>query len=205
MAEYNGTSGNDSYDYRGTERLTANGMGGNDYIWGNTGDDLISGGSGNDTLKGWSGNDIIFGGSGNDWIWGEDGDDELYGCDGNDTLSGGSGNDFLLGADPHLKPVYNSNQYDVLNGGAGYDTFALGTSLNGNYYLGTGHAIIQDYNSLDDYIQVKGSASSFRLDKSKNLVGGAGIDTAIYSGNDLLAIAQDTTDLQLTSYYFEFI
>jgi Ca2+-binding RTX toxin-like protein len=204
MAEYNGTSGNDYYNYMGSEQLIAQGNGGNDTIWGNTEDDLIFGGSGNDTLKGWSGNDQLFGENGNDLILGEDGNDELLGDSGSDTLLGGNGNDWLLGTNG-FSPVYNSNEYDVLNGGSGMDTFVLGTSLNGNYYQGAGHAIIQDYNSLYDYIQVKGSASSFRLDKSQNLVGGAGIDTAIYSGSDLLAIAQDTTDLQLTSYYFKFV
>jgi Ca2+-binding RTX toxin-like protein len=193
MATYRGTSGNDYYDYMGTEELFAYGYGGNDTIYGNTKDDLIYGDSGN-------------GVGGNDYLNGYLGNDTLYGDLGSDTLVGGSGNDLLYGSTAYVKgsKAYNTNEYDVLNGGSGYDTFVLGESL-GNYYLGTGHAIIQDYNALDDYIRVKGSASSFRLDKSKNLVGGAGIDTAIYSGNDLLAIAQDTTDLQLTSYYFEFI
>lgn len=183
MATYNGTNGNDYYDYRGTEELWANGRIGNDTIYGNTNNDILIGNAGNDYLNGWYGND------------------NLYGESGSDTLVGGSGNDYLAGSE---STTYNSGEYDVLNGGTGSDTFALGQSW-GNSYQGTGHAIIQDYNSAYDYIQLQGSASSFRLDKSKNLVGGAGIDTAIYSGTDLLAIVQDTTDLQLTSYYFKFV
>lgn len=183
MVTYRGTSGNDYYNYMGTEELFAYGYGGNDTIYGNTNNDTLLGNTGNDYLNGWSGNDYLFGESGSD------------------TLVGGSGNDFLYGSD---STTYNSGEYDVLNGGSGMDTFVLGQSW-GNHYQGAGHAIIQDYNSLYDYIQVKGSASSFRLDKSQNLVGGAGIDTAIYSGSDLLAIAQDTTDIYLTDYYFKFV
>ncbi len=184
-----GTNLNDYYDHSTDsmrlDSLSAYGNGGNDTIYGNTNNDYIYGGSGNDNLYGMSGNDY------------------LYGDTGSDTLLGGMGNDYLVGSAGIA--VYNNNEYDVLNGGSGMDTFVLGYTNSGNYYQGNGHAIIQDYNSLYDYIQVKGSASSFRLDKSKNLVGGTSIDTAIYSGSDLLAIAQDTTDLQLTSYYFKFV
>ncbi|MEG4009910.1 hypothetical protein QUA41_28655 [Microcoleus sp. Pol11C1] len=200
MARYYGTSGNDYYNYMGTERLNAETQEGNDTILGNTNNDYIFGDSGNDKLYGWTGNDNLSGGAGNDWISGEDGKDNLSGGTNNDTLFGGKGDDTIEGS--LIYSVYNSNEYDVLNGGNGYDTFVLGNFLRNNY-LGTGHAIIQDFNL--DYIQLKGSASSFRLNKSKNLVGGAGIDTAIYSGTDLLAIVQDTTDLYLTKYFFKFV
>lgn len=202
MATYNGGSGNDYYNYMGSEQLYAYGGEGNDTIWDNTNNDIIFGNNGNDNLYGWTGNDDLHGYTGNDYISGDEGNDSVYGETGNDTVLGGNGNDYIVGSSD--AGGGNGIEYDVLNGGNGYDTFVLGNTY-GNHYQGTGHAIIQDYNSANDWIQLKGSASSFRLDKSKNLVGGAGIDTAIYSGTDLLAIVQDTTNIQLTSYYFKFV
>ena len=184
MATYRGTIGNDYYNYTGLEDLVAYGYEGNDTIYGNTGHDGLYGGVGNDYLNGWSGDDVLNGGLGND------------------TLVGGSGNDKLYGSS---SSNYNSNQYDVLNGGSGYDTFVIGES-SGNYYQGSGHATIQDYNGAYDYIQLKGSASSFYLSKTSNFGGSSALDTAIYQNNgDLLAVVQDTTNIQLTSYYFTFV
>lgn len=168
----------------GSDSLYADGYGGNDTIWGNTNNDTIWGNTGNDILYGWTGND---------YLYGESGTDTLYGGLGNDTLYGSS------------STTYNSNEYDVLNGGGGYDRFILGTS-GGNYYQGNGYATIQDYNGAYDYIQVRGSASSFYLSKTSNFGGSSALDTAIYQNNgDLLAIVQDTTSIQLTSYYFTFV
>jgi serralysin len=204
MALYEGTSGNDYYNYRGFTKLTAYGNRGNDTIFGNTNDDNIFAGSGKDNLYGWTGNDQLWGDAGDDWISGGDGNDLLSGGVDNDTLLGGKGNDTINGSGN--SSLYNSYDYDVLNGGNGNDTFVLG-SVSQNNYQGVGHAIIQDYNSQDDYIQLKGSARSLRLDKTQNFVGGASIDTRIFDSesNDLLAIVQDNTDLQLTSYYFKFV
>ena len=171
---YYGTSGNDYFDYTGSDRLYAVGYDGNDTIWGNTK---------------------------NDSIFGERGDDRLYGWSGNDYLDGGYGNDWLQGSS---STAYDTYEYDTLNGGAYYDTFVLGNS-SGNFYRGMGYATILDYNGAEDYIQIKGSASSFRLDQGVNWGGSSALDTAIYSGNDLLAIVQDTTNIQLTSYYFQFV
>ncbi|MEG4009837.1 calcium-binding protein [Microcoleus sp. Pol11C1] len=202
MAIFKGTRGNDYYDHKGTGFINAEGKEGNDTIFGNTKNDIISGDSGKDKLYGWTGNDALYGDEGDDWMSGGDGNDVLFGGTNNDTILGGNGNDTINGSGNIS--LYNSNEYDVLNGGNGNDTFVVGGELK-NYYQGVGHAIIQDYNSANDYIQLKGSASSFRLDKTRNLAGGAGIDTQIYSGNDLLAIVQDTTNLQLTSHYFKFV
>ncbi|MBO1047215.1 MAG: calcium-binding protein [Dolichospermum sp. DEX182a] len=217
---YYGTSASNYYNYMGSDSLYADGYGGNDTIWGNTNNDTIWGNTGNDILYGWSGNDYLYGESGNDSLYGgtgndllnggdgndllngEDGTDTLYGGFGTDTLYGGLGNDTLYGSS---STTYNSNEYDVLNGGGGYDRFILGTS-GGNYYQGNGYATIQDYNGAYDYIQVRGSASSFYLSKTSNFGGSSALDTAIYQNNgDLLAIVQDTTSIQLTSYYFTFV
>ena len=62
-----------------TERVEADGLGGNDTILTGTGNDLLVGGDGNDTLNGGAGDDEIFGGTGVDL---------LIGGAGNDTLTG---------------------------------------------------------------------------------------------------------------------
>ncbi|MEG4091278.1 hypothetical protein [Microcoleus sp. Pol12B4] len=191
MATYKGTSGKDYHRHRGSESLHANGYGGNDIIHGNTNADYIYGGTADDFINGWGGDDNLYGDAGNDVLEGSDGDDRLWGST-SITFNNGT-----------YSTTYNNGEYDALIGGTGYDTFVLGYG-HGNFYRGTGHAIIKDYNSAEDYIELKGSASSFRLDKTRNLVGGAAYDTQIYSGNDLLAIVQDTTSLQLTKYYFKF-
>ncbi|MEH2285517.1 MAG: calcium-binding protein [Nostoc sp.] len=184
MATYRGTSGNDYYNYMGSEDLFAYGYSGNDIIYGNTKNDTVLGNTGNDYLNGWSGDDVLAGESGSD------------------TLVGSSGNDKLYGSN---STAYNANEYDVLNGGSGNDTFVIGESW-GNFYQGFSYATIQDYNGAYDYIQLQGSASSFYLNKSINFGGGSGLDTAIYQDNgDLLAVVQDTTSIQLTSYYFNFV
>jgi Ca2+-binding RTX toxin-like protein len=181
---YNGTSWGDYLNYMGSDRLFASGGGGNDTIWGNTNNDEIYGGDGNDSLFGWTGNDT------------------LYGNRGSDYLNGGAGSDYIQGT---WATTYNSYEYDTLVGGAGMDTFVLGDRYTGNFYQGLGYATITDYNGFDDYIQVKGSSWNFTLDKSSNFGGSSSLDTAIYRNGDLLAVVQDTTSIQLTSYYFKFV
>ncbi|MEH2166989.1 MAG: hypothetical protein V7K41_10030 [Nostoc sp.] len=181
---YYGTSGNDYLNYTGSDSVFAYAYEGNDTIYGNTNDDYLYGYSGDDYLNGWTGNDV------------------LYGDSGSDTLYGGGGSDTLYGSN---STAYNSYEYDVLNGGDGYDRFILGTSYDGNYYQGGGYATIQDYNPANDYIQLKGSASSFYLGTA-DYEGTSDLDTLIYQNDgDLLGVVQDRTDIQLTSYYFSFV
>lgn len=181
---YWGTSGSNYFNYMGSDNLYASAYDGNDTIWGNTNNDTIYGDGGNDQLYGWTGNDALYGGTGNDY------------------LSGGDGNDTLQGSSSY---AYNSFEFDTLNGGSGYDRFILGTSA-GNFYQGSGYATIQDYNGLYDYIQLKGSASSYYLSKTSFGVGSSALDTGIYQNNgDLIGIVQDNTSIALTSYYFSFV
>ncbi len=56
----------------------ANGMGGNDFIYGSQAKDLLLGGTGSDLVVGGSGDDALFGGG-----------DALYGGAGNDFISNG--------------------------------------------------------------------------------------------------------------------
>lgn len=207
---YNGTAGNDHYNYVGSNPLRAKGYAGDDFIWGNGGSDDISGGSGNDTLRGWSGNDSLKGDAGNDQLFGEAGDDFLSGGTGNDQLVGGDGNDRLTG--------YGGSwtEKDTLTGGAGADTFVLGdypfNSANGQVYytdrpiaatliLGGGfswpsYATITDFSAAEgDRIQVLGDIHDYRLELNTSA---ARLGMNIYKGNDLIAVVQNTTDVLLS-------
>ncbi len=184
MATFYGTSLNDYYDYNGSESLYADGLGGSDTIWGNTNNDTIYGDAGNDRLYGWTGND------------------RLYGESGSDYLSGGDGSDRLLGS---WSTLSNGYEYDTLAGGSGSDRFVVGSS-SGNFYRGGGYATITDYNSLYDYIEISNaSRSSLTLNKSSNWGGTSALDTAIYQAGDLIAIVQDNTSLQISTYDFVFV
>ena len=178
MAVYSwtGTSGNDSLNYTGPDTLSANGMSGDDYIWGNNGNDTIYGGNGNDTLKGYYGNDYLSGGDGND---------TLYGEDGNDTLDGGFG-------------------FDSIDGGAGIDTVTYSFYSGGIVAnLQTGVVSFPGNSPLTDTLSgienVIGSSGSDILigngvnnllnggDGNDNINGGDGNDTVIGgNGNDIL-------------------
>jgi len=88
-------------------------------------------------------------------------------------------------------------------GGAGSDIFVLGSSA-GNYYQGSGYALITDYNGADDYIEIYAIISSISLSRV-NWFGTSALDTAIYQGSDLIGVVQDNTSIALTSYYFRFV
>lgn len=81
------------------------------------------------------------GGSGADRITGNAAHNQLSGNAGNDTLLGGNGNDLLRGGAGN----------DILNGGAGRDLFRLDTPPN----TATNLDRIQDFNPIDDTIQLK--------------------------------------------------
>ncbi|MCC3419754.1 MAG: hypothetical protein JGK28_17945 [Microcoleus sp. PH2017_07_MST_O_A] len=140
------------------------------------------------TKRGTEGDDRISGGAGNDTLIGLGGNDSLYGEAGNDSLIGGNGNDYLDGY-----ASYVSREFDTLTGGAGADTFVLGNARQGVFYQGDGNAIITDYSTRDDYIQLKGSANDYQLIRQ-------GSDTIISLKNaDRIGIVQGVTDLSLTA------
>jgi Ca2+-binding RTX toxin-like protein len=180
---------------------------GNDNLWGGDGNDNLVGGWGNDNLYGGWGNDNLWGGDGNDNLDGGIGNDYLHGEWGNDTLLGGSGNDYLSGLFGNdrltgsTSLTFNSFEYDTLSGGAGWDTFVLGTSA-GNYYRGGGYALITDYSGANDYIQIRNISLGLRRE---NWAGSSALDTAIYQGTDLIGVIQDNISIQLTNYYFKFV
>ena len=76
----------------GSDRLIANGLGGNDVVdaSGLAASAMLL------TLDGGVGDDVLIGGDGDDTILGGDGDDVLVGGPGTDTLDGGTGDNILL-------------------------------------------------------------------------------------------------------------
>lgn len=186
-----GTSGNDSYNHYGSDSLTAYGFQGDDYFWGNTANDWLYGDDGNDILKGYDGDDFLSGNSGNDLLEGENGNDALLGGLGSDVLIGGGGNDRLIGGVIGV-------EYDFLTGDLGTDTFVLGDSFGGVSYLGDGFATINDFSAADDLIEVTGSSSQYSLGYFDYFKGTSALDTGIYYGGDLIAVAQDTTNVSIS-------
>ena len=107
------------------ERLTVNGLGGDDTFNGAAGLAALTlvsldGGTGDDSLTGGDGPDVITGGDGNDKLNGDGGDDRVVGDRGTDTLLGGDGNDTLV--------WNNGDGSDVSNGDAGFDVVEINGS-----------------------------------------------------------------------------
>lgn len=186
--------------YKGdTRSLIENALGGsgNDVIYGNSASNYLWGNNGNDFLYGYGGNDYLHGGAGNDYLSGGSDRDILIGSTGTDILLGGSGNDYLLGSSNTAR---NAKEYDRLYGGYGYDTFVLG-DRTGSFYQGTGYAIIKDWSSFFDTIQLKGSSSQYAL-RYGNWSGSGARDTAIVSrsnSNELYGVIEDSTNVSFSS------
>ncbi|MBD2199147.1 MULTISPECIES: calcium-binding protein [Calothrix] len=148
------------------------------------------------SLKAYNANDVLITSNGDDNLSGTGSNEVLEGGNGNDTLIGWGGNDLLYGGngDDRLDGYATSGtEYDTLVGGAGSDTFILGGNW-GLSYQGDGFAIITDWEWQRDYIEAIGNSSQYRL-VSENWSGSLASDTAIYSGDDLICVIQDSTDV----------
>lgn len=206
------------------------GWGGHDYLNGGTGGDTIRGGSGDDRLFGAvafkssgffevedalneDGADLLFGEAGKDSLVGEAGsdfldggeqDDYLEGGTGSDTLIGGDGNDYLNGGGGwhySLNGGGGTADVDVLTGGANADTFVLGQE-----YDGEGYAIITDFNwGEGDKIRVSFNIDEYTLEQSNTFgVGNPSLnDTAVFRGNNLIALFVDNTDVIPSADFFQ--
>lgn len=152
----------------GDDVLAAND--GQDLLNGGAGNDLLSGGTGDDTLAGDDGSDYLLGDGGNDSLFGEQGDDFMAGGDGSDVMYGGEGNDIIegyynpmsaadglfrdtdvRGADSLLGELGDdtliAGSADTLTGGAGADTFRLGTWIGDP-------VTVTDYDPAEDQLQI---------------------------------------------------
>jgi Ca2+-binding RTX toxin-like protein len=227
-----GGEGNDSIS-GGSEDDRITGDLGDDLINGDDGNDLIDGGEGNDSLSGGSGKDRIFGKTGNDQINGDDGNDLIDGGEGNDSLSGGSGedrifgglgfdslnggdgNDQLVGVD--RQSGFGTSEIDTLTGALGSDTFVLGDASRVYYDDGnpltTGesdYALITDFNSSEDFLQLQGSAELYSLDfftSSSGRIDAALIyDPGVLARGEVIAILEGVSpDLSVTAPSFTFV
>lgn len=181
---------------------------------------LASGGAGNDVISnvenvtGSIFNDTITGNNVANILNGDNGNDVLNGGGGKDSLNGGAGNDTLTGVGTENGVA----SIDTLAGGTGNDRFVLGSSTvfynDGNSSSsGLGdYALITDFNSSQDRIQLKGTASQYLLGTSP-ISGVAG--TAIYldtnlnglfnSTDELVAIVQGSSGISLTASYFVYV
>jgi RTX calcium-binding nonapeptide repeat (4 copies) len=185
-----GYAGNDIL-YGGTGNDWAYGGNDHDRIYGDSGTDRLYGDYGNDSLYGGNDNDFVYGDAGTDRLYGEAENDTLYGGTGSDSLNGGSGNDYIQGYG------YSASEYDTVTGGLGADKFVLGDSFQ-SHYSSFGYACIADFKWEEgDKIQVKGALGNYTLNKTQNWCGGAGLDTAIYKGGDLIGVVADRTDVYL--------
>lgn len=215
----------------GNDRIVA--LAGNDTISGDEGNDLISGGDGNDSISGGlgvdrifgnkgdddissgDGIDVIFAGDGNDRISGEAGRDRIFGGTNSDYLDGGNGNDKLIGVNTTLG--FGAFEIDTLLGGAGRDTFVLGDTANIYYDDGnsstTGefdYALILDFDSSNDFIQLKGTPDLYRLDF---FISGSGTqdvaivyDPGTIAKDETIGIVQNvSTSLSLSDSSFIFV
>ena len=153
--------------------------------------------------------------TGDDAIAGSEARDLLVGGQGSDRLNGGAGNDKLTGADPNsLTP--GALQIDYLNGGAGRDTFVLGDANTAYYSFGIANrvldvAVVEDFSSTDDKIQLHGNANEYSLRKFSNgvTIGYGetfGASTGIFTANrEIIGLVMGSETLDLNSSSFEYV
>lgn len=133
----------------------------------------------------------------NDIVNAQGGNDRLQGLSGNDLLRGGFGNDTLIGNGSN-----SIGDIDTLTGGAGGDTFILSYDDGDPATAGTGdYALITDFNTSEDKIQLTGQQSDYVLEASPS---GLPVGTALYSTDELIGIVQGSSGLSLDGGYFSF-
>jgi Ca2+-binding RTX toxin-like protein len=159
--------------------------------------------------------DDLFGGNLGDTLNGGDGSDDLIGGGGNDILVGGDGDDILTG----VGEENGVNSIDTLTGGNGVDSFVFSSADRvfyndeNNSTVGlSNYALIGDFDPSQDLLQLEGSATRYLL-ASSPITGISG--TAIYldtnennafnSTDELIAVLQNDTGLNLTADYFVYV
>lgn len=234
---FKGGLGDDTIDGNGGNDSLTGGLG-NDTIDGGLGKDLISEfgnvnfvlnntsltGNGTDTLSSIETASLTGGSSSNSLNASSFtlGSVTLNGGTGHDTLIGGSKSDILIGGDGNDRLTGTNNgkgSIDTFTGGNGSDLFVLSNSTtvfyndtnNSNSGLAD-YALITDFNSTVDKIQLEGSANKYLLGSSPvSGISGKAIylDTnnnkAFNSTDELVAIVEGATNLNLTASYFVYI
>lgn len=198
MANFYGTSGNDSIT----------GSGSNDYIFGGDGNDTIYGLDGADLIMGGSGNDWIAGGNGRDTIYGDAGDDIIrvtdasdYSTSAGDVIDGGAGWDVISAA-----TTTSSGTTCVIRlGKVSYVEELQNTSSKNLIIEGSGLidvSTIQKYSSsVSSFVQIWGGSGNDTINGfdfvsySDTIIGGGGNDQINgMAGNDyLLGMTGDDT------------
>ncbi|WP_172969732.1 Calx-beta domain-containing protein, partial [Microcystis aeruginosa] len=184
------------YDFKGT----------------NFDDTIVGSASADYYLSGLAGNDLISGNAGGDWLGGGDGNDTLNGGADNDALYGEAGNDVLIGVnESNLNP--GQNETDYLSGGTGSDRFILGNAIKAYYDDqnissdgGYDYAVITDFNSLEDFIQLHGTVSDYRI-----ILNARGDASNLYfdkpgsEPDELIAILQNVSGLSPENPSFAYV
>src|SRR5215218_6008244 len=167
------------------ERITVNGLGGDDSITGEAGlAPLIAmtanGGTGADTITGGDGADLITGGDDADTLSGGGGDDRIVGDRGGDTMSGGDGDDTTV--------WNNGDGSDTMNGEAGLDRVEVNGAGAGDAFTiapNAGRAKFDRTNLVPFTLDVSAEALDLRG------LGGDDTFTAAAGTGALLAVTAD--------------
>lgn len=176
------------------------GIGDGNVIDTGAGDDILLGGAGDDTLSGGTGNDLLLGLGGNN---------SLSGNAGNDTITGGGIAYINDGSSSVLTVTADTSGTDTITGGEGADRFVLGGNTSAEagsdliiHYDEAGnsdYALIQDFDSSQDTIELGGSKNDYSLGTSSSELPSG---TALYRGSELIAIIQGSANLSLSASYF---
>jgi RTX calcium-binding nonapeptide repeat (4 copies) len=169
------------------DRLTVNGLGGNDTLSGGALAALmrltLDGGDGNDALNGGNGADTLLGGSGNDTIDGNQGNDTALTGEGNDTFvwDPGDGSDVVEGQAGVDTLLFNGSVGSEIMAASSNGGRLLFTRNVGNIVMDTDDVEVLTVNALGgtDTVTVNDLASTDITNVNQNLgVTGAG-DAAI--------------------------
>ena len=167
----------------------------NETILGTDQNSYLAGFHGEDTLEGQGGSDYLDGGSYNDVLSGGAGNDTLIGGNGRNQLSGGDGDDIFIGG----------NGQDSIEGGSGQDKYIIGDKSQVFYtnYTWYDHAIITDFETEQDIIQLKGRACDYTI-KPINSQGIQG--TGIFYEDGMVALVGDvaTSNFSLNADYISY-
>lgn len=170
-----------------SERLTVNGLGGDDAVAATpaTGTRILltaNGGTGADVLSGTPGPDLLNGGDDADILSGLGGDDRVVGDRGGDAMNGGDGDDTLV--------WNNGDGSDAMNGDAGVDRVEVnGAPVAGDIFTiaPNGARAKFDRTNLGPFSLDIGSAEALDV----NGLGGDDDFTALAGISSLLAINAD--------------